>query len=203
MKNLLNETFGKWTVIAPAIRADRTGKRMWLCRCECGTQATVQQGNLTSGLSKQCLECSGKRLPESTTKHGQARAGKETPEYRAWKGMMERCRNPRNQAWKNYGGRGITVCARWHDFAAFLADMGPKPTPTHTLERRDNNVGYSPENCSWATRLEQNNNSRNCRYITLDGRAQSVAAWARERGISLNTVRWRLAHGRTPEETFR
>lgn len=84
----------------------------------------------------------------------------ETPEHRSWRGMIERCRNPNHKGFRYYGARGVTVCERWHTFAAFLADMGPKPTPRHTIDRKDTNGNYEPDNCRWATFAEQRANQR-------------------------------------------
>lgn len=105
-------------------------------------------------------------VPDNTRHgHGASRAGKRTPTYVSWNNMIQRATNPRHPAWKNYGGRGITVCARWRDFANFLADMGERPEGL-SLDRIDNDGDYQPSNCRWATRAQQRLNQRNVRAAT-------------------------------------
>lgn len=130
------------------------------------------------------------------TVHGAASAGKKTAEYSAWQGLKSRCYHTGNIAYGTHGGRGIRVCDRWiNDFHAFLSDMGPRPTPQHTVERMDNNGNYEPSNCRWATRAEQSANRRPNRLLTFNGRTQFLRAWAREVGISPLTLTARLRLG--------
>ncbi len=171
--------YGKLTVIEFA-KVDRVV--YWLCRCECGNVTTVAGTQLRRGHTRTCSRRCGH------TRHDMAR----TPEYRAWQAMKDRCYNSHNARFKDYGGRSILVCERWKTFENFFADMGPRPSLKHTLERTDNEMGYCSDNCKWATQREQAHNRRTCRYITHNGRTQCVAAWARELGMHINTFAARV-----------
>jgi len=123
-----------------------------------------------------------------------------TPEYKAWQTMRLRCTEPSNSAWPDYGGRGITVCDRWlDDPVAFLADMGKKPSALHEIDRIDNNAGYSPENCRWVLRSENDRNRRSNRHATLNGETLTIAGWAERLGISATAIIKRLDAGWTEE----
>lgn len=120
------------------------------------------------------------------------------PERSVWSSMKSRCTNPRNKDFRHYGGRGITVCARWLDsFENFLSDMGRRPSPKHTLERRENNFGYSLRNCRWALRVEQARNSRHNRRVTFRGETKLLADWDRRIKLPAGTVQRRLSRGWT------
>lgn len=135
--------------------------------------------------------------------HGQAPRGRKTPEYRIWCGMVTRCTNRRLACAHNYALRGITICERWRgSFAAFLADVGPRPSPGHSIDRIDNDRGYEPGNCRWATAAEQQRNTRRNKLLTLNGRTMCVADWAAELGISRYTIFDRLRRGYTPEKAL-
>lgn len=123
-----------------------------------------------------------------------------TPEYHSWSAMISRCTaRPSNSRAHNYVDRGITVCERWRRFEAFLEDMGSR-LPGTTLDRIDNNRGYEPGNCRWATREEQQSNMRRSRRVTARGKTQTVAQWARELGTSSATITYRLAAGWPAED---
>jgi hypothetical protein len=126
----------------------------------------------------------------------------ETPEYNAWKQARMRCQNPRNARFKDYGGRGITVCERWQKYENFLSDMGPRPSPLHSLDRENNDGNYEPGNCRWATAEQQQRNMRNNNWITAFGETLCLQDWVRRTGLDSKTIRWRIATGWTPEDAL-
>jgi hypothetical protein len=115
--------------------------------------------------------------------------------------MRKRCTNPKSKSFQDYGARGITVCERWSDYSNFLDDMGERP-PYMTIERKDNDKGYSPDNCIWATRAVQNRNKRNSHFITHEGKTQTLLEWSREVGIHHVTILRRISKGMTPSEAL-
>lgn len=125
-------------------------------------------------------------------RHGHAAEGKVTPELKAWDAMWQRCTNSRNASFKHYGARGIAVCKRWKSFEKFFADMGHRPSPKHSLDRKKNWLGYSPKNCRWATPSEQQSNTRANRRVTAFGKTMLLTEWAREKGMSAQTLWKRL-----------
>ena len=137
-------------------RAGQTKNRnaLWFCDCDCGNQARVTGHHLRKGHTRSC-GC-------IVTKHGHAKRGHHSGEYRSWASMRLRCTTPSVRGWKYYGGRGIKVCKRWDDFGNFLADMGPKPTSKHSIDRIDSDGDYGPNNCRWATAIEQWVTRRDC-----------------------------------------
>jgi len=184
---------GKWTVLSECER--RRGQTHWVCRCECGTEAVVAGSELNHGRSRQCRGC-------RTRTHGASRRKdkKSTPEYGAWCGMIGRCESPKNQRFKNYGGRGISVCERWrHSFQNFLEDMGKRPSLTHSLDRIDVNGNYEPGNCRWATATQQARNKRNNRVLAAFGKTMTITEWAEQTGIPPYTIRRRIRRGWTTE----
>ena len=116
-------------------------------------------------------------------------------EYRCWSHMKARCGNPKHRQFKHYGGRGISVCDRWMDYDNFLSDMGRRPTPEHSLDRRENDKGYTPENCRWSTRVEQNRNNRGNHMLTHEGKTMCIMDWADHTGIRHTVIRVRIDRG--------
>jgi hypothetical protein len=153
-KDITGQRFGRLVVLQPTKSTKRRDIR-WLCQCDCGRKHLTYGHLLRSGKTKSCGCSRG-----GTPRHGHARKGLFHPLYSRWAGMRDRCRNPNHKQFKDYGGRGIKVCERWHDFANFLVDVGEPPTPEHTLGRIDNNGNYEPNNFRWETKKENNNNQR-------------------------------------------
>ncbi len=175
----------------------RGGNAMWKVQCDCGKVWDVRGSDLRSGNTTSC-GCARVRI-----KHGATRAGKPTREYRTWKNMKTRCFNQNNSEFKNYGARGISVCERWRNsFGNFLEDMGECP-PGLTLERVNNSGNYKPSNCRWATRKEQNRNSRRNRLLTVDGVTRCVSEWAELLNLPSSTIRMRLRRGWTDADALK
>ena len=128
--------------------------------------------------------------------------GRNSLTYERWQSMMARCHNPNATNYKYYGGAGITVCERWHDFAAFRADMGDCPDRTMTLDRKKNELGYQPGNCRWATQADQNKNRSHCVQLTHNGITRNVADWAAAVGLTPNALSMRLRLGWSVERAL-
>jgi hypothetical protein len=153
--DLVGKRFGRWTVLEmERDRRDGLGI-MWLCRCDCGTTRHVSGRHMRRGASVSCGCLKAERQALRNRTHGMF----GVPEYHSWSGMIQRCTNPGNPSYANYGGRGITVCERWRSFKDFLLDMGRRPKGT-SIDRIDNDGSYEPGNCRWATRTVQNSNKR-------------------------------------------
>lgn len=155
--------FGRLLVVAEHPERNKRGLAMWEAVCDCGGKKIAIGSNLRRGITNSCGCLRREQLDEvheSLVKHGEARTGGMTPEYVAWRAMKRRC-HPASRSFPDYGARGITVCERWaNSYDAFLADMGRKPSPQHSLDRIDNDGNYEPGNCRWATIMEQRHNQR-------------------------------------------
>lgn len=195
---LFDRTYGLLTVIAYAGRRSYRVKKkeqQWLCRCQCGKYSVVTIGNLRDGNTRSC-GC-------TKIKHRHTAGPKKSSEYRAYLSMKDRCCRPENHAYSQYGGRGICVCDRWLDsFQNFIADMGPKPDPSYSLDRKENNGNYEPGNCRWATRTEQARNTRRSQNLTLGAETLSLTAWSKKSGLDKKTITKRLAKGMSVAEAL-
>ena len=195
LKDLTGQTFGYLTVIK---RAENTkdGKPKWLCRCVCGRLKKVAGSDLKKKKhsTRSCGCMKGLLIGRATTTHGLS----HHPIWAVWHSLRQRCLNPHAQAYKNYGGRGITVCERWREsFQNFLDDMGPSYKHGLQLDRIDNNKGYSPENCHWVTSKENSRNKRTNRVVPFYGK--TISELSEESGIGVTTLCYRLGHNWPPE----
>lgn len=196
--NIAEMRFGRLKVIR---LAGRTATRMgwyylWECLCDCGNTIYAAANNLKAGRTSSC-GCLSKEVASKTHKvHGLRNA----PEWYVWSSMKARCYNPNNQRFDRYGERGIRVCDSWlAEFAAFYRDMGPRPSPKHSLERRDNNGNYAPSNCYWATAMQQARNRSSNVNLCFNGVTMCCLDWDAHLGFRKETVRNRLNLGWTVE----
>jgi hypothetical protein len=187
---LAGQKFGRLTVFCKNPERGVHRHVQWDCICECGNRRTLNACSLVSGHTTSC----GCYQSERVTTHGM----KGTPEYNSWFSMKDRCYRKDNPRYHDYGGRGITVCDRWlESFENFYEDMGDKPGPGYSIERKDNNLGYFKDNCKWATKIEQANNRRDNVLFEYKGNKHTSAELSRlpeaiKNGLSAETIRTRI-----------
>jgi hypothetical protein len=184
-RDLTGQIFNRLTVLKSS--ENKNGKTTWLCKCDCGNECKVYTICLTKGFIPPCKS------------HGMT----ESKEYKAWCLMKSRCYVVHNNQYLRYGGRGIKVCDRWlHSFENFYADMGNKPTSKHTLDRKNSNEDYSPNNCRWATQKEQQGNRTNNRWHEYNGIKMILADWATYFGVTDSLIRMRMKRGSSFEKIY-
>jgi len=200
--DLTGRRYGRLTVIKFLGRNSKKVSR-WLCQCDCGNTTAVSGTNLNSKRSptKSCGCYIAERLSAGLFKsHGK----RNTPEYKVWIKIIERCENENAENYKFYGGRGIKICQRWRNsFEAFLEDMGVRPSPKSQIDRKDSNLGYSPDNCRWVDKITQARNTRSNRREEFNGIVMCVAEWAETLGVPYYIFRNRLRNGHSIQDTIR
>lgn len=193
IENLNGMRFGRWTVVSQA--TNKKDQRAWNCVCDCGRIGVVRTSPLNGGKSTQCCACAATQSGKKTRKHGHCLMGKMSPTMMSHYSMKQRCLNKNAHEYENYGGRGIGICKEWlgeSGFSIFLSDMGERPDGT-SIERVDNNKGYSKDNCIWATREQQQSNKRTSVIIEHQGIRKTLSQWADFFGIKVCTI-WRRYH---------
>ncbi len=199
LMDLTGQLFGRLTVLREVeskwysfyrkgrTRPTRQRRRFWECLCDCGNITVVTHG----ALKQNTISC-GCWKKESVKTQSITHGCSSTPEYTTWSAMRGRCNNPNSPNAPDYRERGITICERWDDFSNFLEDMGKRPSPQHSVERRDNDGNYCPENCYWGTPIQQGNNKRNNILLTFQNQTYTLAEWSRIRHINYPTLRARI-----------
>lgn len=180
----LNKKLGRLTFIRDDVGRDKHGTVIIECECDCGELTQLPFSRWKTGYTKSCGCLARETASINNRKHGDTAGGRRPTEYVIWRDMKLRCYVPGHISYPNYGAKGVRVCDRWLDpengFSNFLADMGRRPSPTHSLDRfPDGNGNYEPGNVRWATLLEQNNNKSNNVYVEIDGVSKTLADWAR------------------------
>jgi hypothetical protein len=195
--DLVGHTYGRLRVVSHSrtvyiVRGNLTrGYAYWNCICTCGTTLEVNGNNMRHGHSRSCGCLNIDEIRRRSTTHGST----ETVEYEIWTGILTRCRNQRCRAFRVYGGAGVTVCERWLDFTQFYSDMGPRPSPEHSIDRIDNKGNYEPGNCRWATRIEQANNRRDNVRVQHGSAIHTLKEWSRITTIPYSALHYRHKAG--------
>jgi hypothetical protein len=194
-RDLVGQKFGRLRVVAISDQKARRDNACWVCICDCGRSCVESHEVLLKG-----QECSCGCRKAGRTRTDTHISVATRPEYGVWASMLQRATNPNDAGFPAYGARGIGVSESWRKFENFIADMGPRPSAKHSIDRIDNDAGYSAKNCRWATSREQQNNRRVTRTLTYQGRTQSIAAWADETGIPYARLASRIKRGYRPEQ---
>jgi hypothetical protein len=200
MEDIMNLVGRKFNRLTVKREADKRGKhRRYICLCDCGEEVTVYSCNLGRGHSGSC----GCLRKENATNAHRTHGHFGSPEYSSWQRMKDRCNNPSNLQYKDYGGRGIVVCSAWDgSFVSFYRDMGKRPDDKTSIGRIDNNLGYFPENCRWENATEQGRNKRTSRIVKIKGTSKVFSEWCQHFNIPASTVRQRLKRGWDMEIAF-
>jgi hypothetical protein len=189
--NCIERRYGRLIVIGT--RKGKRGQTVCDCLCDCGNHKNgVDVADLNRSHTTSCGCYNREKTVERNKKYTRKTHGmSNTEEYRSWNSMMQRCYSPKHEAYERYGGKGIVVCDKWHNFENFLADMGERPKGK-TLDRIDNIKGYNPENCRWSDRLTQTRNRSTTITLEFKGETKTLQEWADEKGLPYALLRTRL-----------
>lgn len=198
VKRKIGERFSRLVIVGPPVREN--GRSRWQVRCDCGNELNVIGYDLVRGHTRSCGCLLREFSSQLTATHRQT----ETAEYRSWCKLKERCSRTSGSDFKDYGARGIKVCNAWaNSFETFLADMGPKPGPGYSIERKENDGNYEPNNCIWATKKAQARNRRSSAIVEFDGRKMCIAEAAEIAAIPAARVYYAVWHQRiSHQEAF-
>jgi hypothetical protein len=185
--NFTHKRFGRLTV-SEFVGVIPGKGRSWACVCDCGGHKIVSASDLLRGQTRSCGCLRRENHPPKMMTHG--RTG--TPTHRAWLAIRQRCYNPNSNGFSFYGGRGIQLCKRWQVFQNFFDDMGERPSPQYSIDRKNTNGDYSPSNCRWATKSEQANNTRGNHTVTAFGETKTLTQWCRMLKLDPSTVSKRI-----------
>jgi hypothetical protein len=191
------KVFGRLTVLGFVGNDGNTNHRLWECLCICGKRTTVRAQNLQYGHTTSCGCLKGEVIGARSQTHGATKGRTIIPEYESYSKMKSRCFDTQCRSYPRYGGRGITVCDRWlgkDGFANFLSDLGPMPAG-YSIERKDVNGNYCPENCCWIPHASQVHNRGITVYLTADNRTMRIDQWSVETGIAYGTILSRIKRG--------
>lgn len=199
-----NETMivnGRLKQVGLSFRSSKK-RRSAVFLCNCGNRNVILLESVSEGKTTSCGCLKSESSSARLIKHGNAKRGQASPAWATWQAMRRRCADPNSNRWDMYGGRGITVCERWREsFEAFLEDMGPRPDGC-SIDRIDNNKGYSKENCRWASVSEQARNRKSSVLIEFNGKTQCITEWSEEVGIGFATLYQRLKKGWSVEKAL-
>ena len=195
--NIAGRRFGMLVAVSlcPSVLNKRT---RWICRCDCGAEKDIVTQSLIRGVTTSCGCAIPNKTRDQHTTHGKSKS----VDYSLWTTMLQRCSNKKHASYKDYGAKGISVCERWTKFENFASDMLPRPFEHASIERMDNNKGYSKENCEWIPLPDQALNKSTSRLLEINGEIKTVVEWSRQYGAEYGTVLSRLNHGYSPVDAL-
>lgn len=195
--DLTGMRFGRLTVVSKT--RSKSGRVAWKCKCDCGNESIPLTTDLIKNRIQSCGCYHKDRTSEIFKKHGQYK----TRLYRIWGNMIQRCSNPKNDNYHLYGAKGVSVCDEWKDFASFCKwAIENGYADNLSIDRKENDKGYSPDNCRWATPQEQTDNRDCTQIISFNGKTQTLKRWSEETGIPYKNLLWRIRHGWSIEKAL-